>query len=62
MLKIEEMQNKLAKRSRKAEKQEIGSVNPFLLKMFMNISFKAWHKIYHDNKVKAGDEENNDIY
>ena len=57
MLKIEEIQNKSAKKSRMAEKQEIGSVNPFLLKMFMNISFKAWYKIYLDNKVVRDEEK-----
>jgi replicative DNA helicase len=52
MKKIEEIKLKMKKKSWQQEKTNAAQVNPFMLQMYMNISFKAWLKSYRDNLHK----------
>ena len=46
----------MIKRSRVQERKQAGNVNPFLLQLYMNASFRAWAKIYKKNRDKRQKE------
>lgn len=52
MQKIEAIKQKMKKKAWKQERTQAAQVNPFMLQMYMNISFKAWLNQYRLNYDK----------
>ena len=57
MQKIEAIKLKMKKKSLKNERNQAAQVNPFMLQMYMNISFKAWRNQFSLNKEKREQEK-----
>jgi hypothetical protein len=50
LLKLEKIKETESKVSRKNERLQAVQVNPFLIVMYKNMSFKAWRKVYKENE------------
>lgn len=57
MQKIEAIKQKMQKKSWKHERTQAAQVNPFMLQMYMNISFKAWLNQFRVNSEKREAEK-----
>ncbi len=47
----------MKKKSWKQERTQAAQVNPFMLQMYMNISFKAWLERYKENANRRDAEK-----
>jgi hypothetical protein len=54
---IQAIKEKMIKMSRGQERLKAAQVNPFALRLFMTASFKAWLKIYKQNKGRRQEEQ-----
>lgn len=54
---IEQLKNKVKKENWKKERTAAAQVNPFMLHMYMKISFKAWNKLFNLNLDKRKREQ-----
>ena len=49
--KLQNIKEKMIQKSRKQERVKAVTVNPFLMVMYKNMSFKAWIKQYSKNEL-----------
>lgn len=54
--KIQAIKQKMIKKSRGQERLKAAQVNPFSLQLFMNASFKGWHKLAMQNAERRKEE------